>query len=225
MAGVGAGRDEREAWSPRLLPRPDGGRVIVLSMADMSSGVPLSWAAREAKPGVALLDGSINDCVAKAADSILALKTEHDFAIASVHWGPNWGYEISSGQFEFARKLIDKAGVDVVHGHSSHHPKQMALYRGRLIMFGCGDLLNDYEGIGGHDDFRKDLVALYLLTIDGARISNVKILPFRLRRFRLERTTAVDAAWLADRINHHSTVFKTAWVGGSDGTLRLALVP
>jgi hypothetical protein len=39
------------------------------------------------------------------------------------------------------------AGADVVHGHSSHHAKGAELYRGRLIMYGAGDLVSDYEGI------------------------------------------------------------------------------
>jgi Bacterial capsule synthesis protein PGA_cap len=35
----------------------------------------------------------------------------------------------------------------VVHGHSSHHPKGVEVYRQMRILYGCGDFLNDYEGI------------------------------------------------------------------------------
>ena len=45
-----------------------------------------------------------------------------DVVVVSIHWGGNWGYEISKAQCEFARTLID-LGVDIVHGHSSHHVK------------------------------------------------------------------------------------------------------
>ena len=31
-----------------------------------------------------------------------------------------------------------------------------------LILYGCGDFLNDYEGIGGYEEFRGDLTLLYL---------------------------------------------------------------
>jgi poly-gamma-glutamate capsule biosynthesis protein CapA/YwtB (metallophosphatase superfamily) len=62
--------------------------------------------------------------------------------VASVHWGPNWGYQIAESQRRFARGLID-AGVDLVHGHSSHHPIGMELYRDPLICYGCGDFVND----------------------------------------------------------------------------------
>ena len=49
-------------------------------------------------------------------------------------------------QIRFAHRLID-AGVDVVHGHSSHHPRPIEVYRGKLILYGCGDTIDDYEGI------------------------------------------------------------------------------
>lgn len=39
------------------------------------------------------------------------------------------------------------AGIDVVHGHSSHHAKGFEVHRGRLIVYGAGDLISDYEGI------------------------------------------------------------------------------
>lgn len=221
---AGAGHDAGDAWRARVLPHPDGGRVIVLGMADGSSGVPAGWAAREGNPGVARLEGSIDACVAKAANAIRAVKSEGDFSVASIHWGPNWGYRISSGQMEFARKLIDHAGIDMVHGHSSHHPQQMAIHRGRLIMFGGGDLINDYEGIAGHEDFRPDLVAMYLLRIENSLVREVGILPFRIRRFRLERGTLAEAKWLADRVNQHSAIFKTAWVAKPDATLKLVRV-
>ena len=46
-----------------------------------------------------------------------------DLVVASIHWGGNWGYAIPARHRRFAHALIDAAGVDVVHGHSSHHPK------------------------------------------------------------------------------------------------------
>jgi len=190
-------------------------------MADRTSGVPTSWAARAASPGVALLEGSIDENVCRAADAIRSIKTDHDIAIASIHWGDNWGYGVNPAQFEFAQKLIDQAGIDAVHGHSSHHPKQIALHRGRPIMFGCGDLLNDYEGIRGREEFRPDLVAIYRLVIDSARVCAITILPFRIRRFRLEQVPFVDAEWLGRRISQHSRAFGTVWIPEPDGTLRV----
>jgi poly-gamma-glutamate synthesis protein (capsule biosynthesis protein) len=81
-------------------------------------------------------------------------------------WGVNWGYGIPDQHKRFAHQLIDDAGVDIVHGHSSHHPKGIEVYKNKPIIYGCGDLLNDYEGIGRYAPFRADLALMYLPTID-----------------------------------------------------------
>jgi poly-gamma-glutamate capsule biosynthesis protein CapA/YwtB (metallophosphatase superfamily) len=52
------------------------------------------------------------------------------------------------------------------HGHSSHHTKAIEIYRSRLILYGCGDFLNDYEGIGGYEEFRDDLALMYFPDMD-----------------------------------------------------------
>ena len=62
--------------------------------------------------------------------------------------------------------LID-GGFDVIHGHSSHHPRPVEVYRGRLVLYGCGDAINDYEGISGYGQFRGDLRLLYVASVTG----------------------------------------------------------
>jgi hypothetical protein len=59
-------------------------------------------------------------------------------------------------------------GVDIVHGHSSHHPRPVEVYRDTLVLYGCGDLIDDYEGIGGYEDFRSELVLLYFPEVESA---------------------------------------------------------
>ncbi len=76
--------------------------------------------------------------------------------VVSIHWGGNWGYGIPGEQRQFAHRLIDQAGVDVVHGHYSHHAKGIEVYHDKLILYGCGDFLNDYEGISGQERFRGE---------------------------------------------------------------------
>ena len=51
--------------------------------------------------------------------------------IVSLLWGSTWGYDVQPSQVRFARRLID-AGVDLAHGHSSHHPRPIEVYRGKL---------------------------------------------------------------------------------------------
>jgi poly-gamma-glutamate capsule biosynthesis protein CapA/YwtB (metallophosphatase superfamily) len=73
--------------------------------------------------------------------------------VVSIHWGPNWGYEVPQAQQDFAYTLIDHHGVNIIHGHSSHHVKGIEIHRSRPIFYGCGDLLTDYEGIEGYEFF------------------------------------------------------------------------
>ena len=72
------------------------------------------------------------------------------------------------------------------------------MYRGKLILYGCGDFINDYEGIGGYESFRPDLAVLYVAHLhpaDGG-LASLTLIPFQARRFRLHRAQAADAAWL-----------------------------
>jgi len=45
------------------------------------------------------------------------------------------------------------------------------IYRGRLILYGCGKCIDDYEGTSGHEEFRDDLRLLYFPSVaTGSRI-------------------------------------------------------
>jgi poly-gamma-glutamate synthesis protein (capsule biosynthesis protein) len=137
------------------------------------------------------------------------MKGPGDVVVVSIHWGGNWGYEVPSLQVKFAHGLIDEAGVDIVHGHSSHHPKGIEVYRGRPIIYGCGDFLNDYEGIAGYEALRGDLVVMYFVTVEPAtgRLLRLKMTPMQISRFRLNRPSSKDLLWLRDVLNRESTLF------------------
>lgn len=196
LAYAGAGHDEAEAEAPAILPLPGGGRVLVHALGSPTSGVPRSWAAAAGRPGVHLLDDH-DLALERLTERIAAEKQPRDIVLVSIHWGPNWDYDIPLDDQLFARKLI-AAGADIVHGHSSHHPKAAELYRGRAILYGCGDFLNDYEGISGHDAYRPNLVLAWRVTLepDGC-CGGLELLPFRIARFRLARASAEEAEWLA----------------------------
>jgi poly-gamma-glutamate synthesis protein (capsule biosynthesis protein) len=121
-----------------------------------------------------------------------------DIAVVSVHWGANWGYPIPAEQRVFAHALVDSGAVDVVHGHSSHHAKGIEVYRGKPIIYGCGDFLTDYEGISGHEQYRGDLSLAYFPTFDAstAELTELRILPMKMIRFSLRDVLHADAEWL-----------------------------
>jgi poly-gamma-glutamate synthesis protein (capsule biosynthesis protein) len=133
-----------------------------------------------------------------------------DVMVASIHWGNNWGYEIPKEQIAFAHRLIDE-GVAVIHGHSSHHVKTIEVYRDRLILYGCGDFLTDYEGITGYEIFRGDLALMYLVQVNlrQGQLAGVRLVPMRMRRFQATHVSTADGAWLRDLLNRLGATFGT----------------
>jgi poly-gamma-glutamate synthesis protein (capsule biosynthesis protein) len=117
---------------------------------------------------------------------------------------------------------VDEADVDLVHGHSSHHPKGVEIYRGRVILYGCGDFLNDYEGIRGYEQYRDDLVLLYFATIDpsNGEIVRLEMTPLRLARFRLNRASQEEARWLQQTLQRECAKFGTRVEATAEGRER-----
>lgn len=222
IATAGAGRDDATAAAPAALPLPGGGRVLVFALGHESSGIPPSWAATAGQAGVHLAGALDGGTAATLGRAIEAWRRPGDRVIVSIHWGGNWGYEVPAGQRALARALVREAGVDIVHGHSSHHPRAVEVIDGRLVLYGCGDFINDYEGIGGHEDYRGDLTLMVLpaLRHDGA-LAACTLVPLRMRRFRLERPPAVDRDWLAARLQREYARFGTGVEPGADGRLAL----
>jgi poly-gamma-glutamate capsule biosynthesis protein CapA/YwtB (metallophosphatase superfamily) len=206
---AGAGRSLEEASAPAVLPVPDERRVLVFAFGATDSGIPPAWAAGPAKPGVHLLP----DFSDATADRVAGLIRDHrqpgDIAVASIHWGPNWGFKVGAGHRRFAHALVDRAGVDVVHGHSSHHPKAIEVYRDRPILYGCGEMLDDYEGIPGYETYRPDLVLMYFVTLAGAptRLERLSMMPLRLHRFQLIASSSAESAWLGRTLDRECRSF------------------
>lgn len=217
---AGAGRDAAEASRPVTVPLRQGGRVVVLAGGMRSSGIPADWAAGPGRPGVHLLP----DLSEAAADGFLeqvgAVKRPGDIVIASLHWGGNWGYEVPEQQTRFAHRLLD-GDVDVVHGHSAHHPRPVEVYRDKLVLHGCGDFIDDYEGISGHEEYRDDLRLLYFPSVepDTGKLVDLRMVPVQARRMWLHRAAGPDAEWLHSVLTRISRPFGTRVNLEPDGTL------
>ena len=217
---AGAGRTLAEAQAPVVLESPGGGRVLVFAFGHRSSGIPYDWAAGARRPGVDLLADLSDRTQAEIAARVRALRRTGDRLIASVHWGGNWGYEIGSGERDFAHRLVD-IGFDVVHGHSSHHPKAIEVYQQRPIFYGCGDFVNDYEGISGYREFRSDLRLMYLprLRRSTGELAELRIIPFKVARLRLHRASIADATWLQRKLDAQSRPFGVRLALDADAAL------
>ncbi|MFJ8630406.1 CapA family protein [Streptomyces sp. NPDC093568] len=203
---AGAGRTAEEAYTPVALPLPHGGRVLVFALGAADSGVPAGWAATAERPGVAHVPELTPATAAAAVRRIRRVKRPGDLVVVSVHWGSNWGYIVPREQRRFGHALVD-GGADVVHGHSSHHPRAAEVYRDRLILHGCGDFIDDYEGIPGFEEYRDDLRIAYFVTLaaDTGALTGLRMEPLLARRMRLEPAPAKDRGWLQttlDRIGY-----------------------
>jgi poly-gamma-glutamate synthesis protein (capsule biosynthesis protein) len=225
-AGVetaGAGRSAAEAETPAVMEVEGKGRVAVFAFGSETSGIPREWGAAADSPGVNLLRDFSEDTIQKIARQVRDVKQPGTIVIMSVHWGSNWGYRVPPAQRAFAHRLIDDAGVDVVHGHSSHHPRAMEIYRDRPILYGCGDLLTDYEGIGGYERFRGDLGLMYFPVLDSrtGRLERFAMTPTRLRRFRLTRASEAEALWLSETLNREGQPWGCRTRLNEDRTLTL----
>jgi len=144
--------------------------------------------------------------------------------VVSIHWGPNWGYEIPDQQRRFAHALIDHAPVSVIHGHSSHHAKAIEVYRNRLVLYGCGDFLNDYEGIKGREEYRGDLALMYVGDFDseGGGLAALDLISLQIRQFRLARPSDDDADWVGRTLDRESRKFGAGVAPGREGRLALS---
>ena len=223
LPSAGAGRSLREAQSPASIPIPrTGGRVLVFAFGSPSSGVPHEWAAAANNPGVHVVAPLSDAAADELCRRVREARQPGDLAVVSAHWGGNWGYRVAADQVHFAHRLID-GGVDVVHGHSSHHPRPIEVYQRKLILYGCGDLVDDYEGIGGHDQYRHDLRLLYLLRLHptSGELVELHMAPLQARQMRLHRASHRDARWLSTVLDKVSRHFGSRIDLGSDGLLRL----
>ena len=199
---------------------------MIFSCGTASSGIPAGWAATATRPGVDLLP----DLSGAAADAVIArasaARQPGDVVVISIHWGSNWGYDVDRDQARFAHRLIN-GGVDLIHGHSSHHPRPIETYRGKLILYGCGDCVDDYEGISGSPKaYRDALRLLYFASVrpdTGEQLAALRMVPMQARKMRLHRARPADSTWLATILGQISRPFGARITREPGGALVLCL--
>jgi poly-gamma-glutamate synthesis protein (capsule biosynthesis protein) len=113
-------------------------------------------------------------------------------------------------------------GIDIVYGHSSHHVRPIEIYHDRLILYGCGDFIDDYEGISGYERYRDDLVLMFFpsLSPQTGQLLTLEMTPLQIRHMRLNRASSADGRWICDTVNEISHAFGTHVALTGHGTLR-----
>jgi poly-gamma-glutamate capsule biosynthesis protein CapA/YwtB (metallophosphatase superfamily) len=223
MKTAGAGLSLAEATEPAVIEIGNNARVLVFAACTEDCGIPPDWAATDREPGVALLPDLSDRTAEWLTERVRGMKGKDDLAVLSIHWGGNWGYGVPQEQQRFAHTVLDLAAVDVIHGHSSHHPKGIEVYRDKPILYGCGDFLNDYEGIAGYEEYRSHLVLMYFVTIDvvTGHLLALEMTPLEIKRFRLHTASGQDAHWLRDMLHREGNRLGTQVTLRADNRLAL----
>jgi poly-gamma-glutamate synthesis protein (capsule biosynthesis protein) len=198
---AGAGATIERAREPAIINPGNGPRILVLAVGSETSGIPFSWAATANSSGIDLLPDLSDRTADGLLDRVHCHKQRGDIAIVSIHWGDNWGYEVPDSHVRFAHRLLN-GGVDLIHGHSSHHPRPVEIYKHKLVLYGCGDFITDYEGITGYEEFRDDLVLMYFPRIDPdtGQLVALHMTPLQIRKMQLVRPSTEDREWLRHRL-------------------------
>ena len=132
--------------------------------------------------------------------------------VFSVHWGPNYAWEPTEEIRSLAHFLIDECGIDVIHGHSSHHVQGVEVYKSKLIIYGCGDFVDDYALVAG---YRNDLSAVWRLNLHRSEkvigLASLEIFPTKIKQFQAQRLSVSDPdhEWIRDRFGVLSEHFGT----------------
>lgn len=218
---AGAGRNLEEAREPAVIRVHGSSRILIFAAGHRSSGIPWHWAAGRKSAGVNLLPDLSEETARELASEVQARREPGDIIVVSIHWGSNWGHEIPPEQRAFAHELIRLGACDILHGHSSHHARAAEIYRGKLILYGCGDFINDYEGIAGHEEYRGDLPAMYLADVNEAdgTLEALTIVLFQMHRFQLRRASPEDVRWFQSTLNRYSHGLGVRFSLGADGSL------
>ena len=161
---AGAGPDRDAARRPALW-ESGGARLGLVALTDNEPG----WEAAVRRPGVRHVPIDPADERARdLLDTVRELEGRTELLIVSAHWGGNWGTAAPPAHRAFARALIE-AGADVVYGHSPHITRGIEVHRGRPILYGTGDFVDDYAVDPVE---RNDESFIFLLRTNGSGPTN-----------------------------------------------------
>lgn len=202
IAHAGAGRNVEEAAQHALL-EARGIKVGVVAFADHFE----EYAATESGPGTNVIPITLDEVhFRRVRESIQAARAAGaDLVVFSIHWGPNFTPAPSEAFVDFAHAVID-AGADIFHGHSAHVFHGIEIYRGKLILYDTGDLIDDYYI---DRQYRNDQQLLFLIHATCGQIEQVELFPIRIYRLQLHRASGGTFGEIAERVEILSQVFGT----------------
>jgi len=146
--------------------------------------------------------------------------------IFSVHWGPNYSWHPSPDIHSLAHFLVDECAVDIIHGHSSHHVQGVEVYKKSLIIYGCGDFVDDYAV---DEEYRNNMSAVWRVHVeeDGTKLrpKKLEVFPTAIRRFQAQRLEVdeKDHGWICDKVRQLSNYYDTSFERDLDAEGQMVL--
>ena len=180
ISHVGAGNNLTEAQQPVIIAK-NGMKIGFIGATDNEP----TWVATQEKPGTNYVNIEKGESLLKL---IKRVKPTVDILILSIHWGPNMREYPTKEYRAYAHQLID-AGVDIIHGHSAHILQPIEIYKGKVIMYDTGDIIDDYAV---NKELRNDRSALFLITIDKHSIKKLVIVPVLINAMQATRAPAKE---------------------------------
>lgn len=184
-AGVewcGAGNDSALAFSPAVVQVRD----VSVAFLGFNSIVPEGWPATGSSPGCATTWDK--ETVAAAVSGANA---EHDYVVASFHWGIELQTTPGAGQRELAHLAVD-SGADLVLGHHPHVVQGLELYKNRLIAYSLGN----YVFSPPREISAKTMTLV--VTLCGEGLLQARVVPARITACRpVDMTGAPAGEWLS----------------------------
>ncbi|RIH82806.1 CapA family protein [Calidithermus roseus] len=200
IAYVGAGRNLEEARRPVILSL-QGLRLGVVAFTDNEPG----WKATAATPGTNYLPVSLESVPVLQEGIARARAMGAELVIVSAHWGPNMRLRPTPAFREFARAVIE-AGADVFHGHSAHVFQGIEVYRGRPILYDCGEFVDDYAV---DPVLRNDWGLLLELEVEEKKVRRVELTPLLIDDCQVNRAAGRDFEAITQRIGELSAQMGT----------------
>lgn len=188
----GAGRNLKEAMAVSVLNANDI-RVGVTALTDNQA----EWEASDNSAGVNYIPLSMKGAYSdRLKGCISSARMSSDIIIVSAHVGPHFRESPSAEYVDFAHQIID-LGADIYWGHSNHTPQGIEIYKGKPIMYDCGDFIDDYAIDRYH---RNDLSFLFQLNLEKGMMKEIELVPTKIYDFHANTTSLMEAELVIKRM-------------------------
>ncbi|MER3456227.1 MAG: capsular biosynthesis protein [candidate division GAL15 bacterium] len=191
IAHAGAGRDAEEAQRPARWNCKDT-EVGLVAFTDNEP----DWEATATRPGVFYAPVDPEDPrFQQVLQHTRHLKTQVDVVVVSAHWGPNWGRR-PLPEHRTAARLLAQAGAHVVWGHSPHIVRGVEFVDGCVVLYSCGDFVDDYAV---DEVERNDWSFAFLLDWHPTGVE-VEAIPTTIRHFQAELAQGSEREAICQRM-------------------------